>query len=133
MLTVQKLKAPPRLQEYYSRKKVTMLKLAMAMHFSESLELEIQLPTFLKAIKWIEEIEPKIEQGLGLTGRNELHSYTKRIHEFIISKGRCNKRDVHIAFAADLKIMEINESLDELLLAGSIKMDGKSGMEVYYV
>lgn len=133
-LVKDRRKAPPRLQEYYARKKVTMLKLAAAMHFADSLEMTIPCETFVKAIRWLDAIEPNLTKGLGLTGRNELHSYTKRIHEFILSRGSVTEKDIVIAFSVDMQVKEIKDCLEELLLTGAVKSHVKEkNQTTYYI
>lgn len=133
ILTPAKIKAPPRLAEYMARKKVTMLKLAMAIHFSESLSLKMTVAPFMQAIKILEAIEPNLEKGLGLTGRNELHGFTKRIHEFVLSRGVVPMKDIVLAFAIDMNVDEIKKTLEELQLTGAIKTRQEKGVMLYYV
>jgi len=133
-LTPQEIKAPPRLKEYYARKKVTMLKLATAMHFSESLEKTIPMATFMKAIKWLDAREDNLAKGLGMTGRNELHGYVRRIHEFILSRSPVPERDVIIAFSVDMNVKEIKEALSQLEETDVVKTRLEKGnTKLYYV
>lgn len=126
-------KAPPRMKEFYARMKVTMIKLALAVHFGESQEMTIGIEPFIRAIDILKSVIPKLEKGLGLTGRNELYGFTKRIHEFIISRGTVPLKDVIISFAVDMQVDEIKASLEELTLAGSIKTRQEKGTLLYYV
>lgn len=132
ILQVQKIKAPARMQEYYARKKVTMLKLAMAMHFAESLEMFIPCSTFVKAIEWLDRIEKNIERGIAMTGRNELHPFARRIHEFILSRKAASLKEITIAFAIDMNVEEIKQCLEALVLAGSVKETLEKGIKVYH-
>lgn len=120
-LVPSRVKAPPRLQEYLARKKVTMLKIAAAMHFGDSLDMVIPTETFVRAIKWLDDREANLEKGLGLTGRNELHGFQKRVHEWILSRGVAMEREVILAFSVDMNVVEIKQVLDTLVLTGALK------------
>lgn len=131
--SVNEQKAPPRMQEYYGRKKVSMLKLAAAKHFSENTTLEIPLPTFQSAINDLDALEPKMDIGLGGAGRNPTHNYTTKLLDYIRYKGEASEQGILIQFSSDMQIKEIRESLELLEVSGQIKKILKGGKPFYYV
>lgn len=133
ILAVEEATSSSRLADYYSRKKVTMLKLAAGIHFGENLTFHIPIETFVKAISWLKSVESRLESGLGNTGRNELHGYQKRIHEYVLSRGSVGLKDILIAFGADLSVPEVKEILEALLVSGLIKHKAEKNNDLYYI
>lgn len=129
--SVNERKAPPRMQEYFARKKVTMEKLAAGLHFGENTSLEIPLETFQKAISILDNIEEKMDIGLGGAGRNPVHNYTNKMLEYIKFKGGINEQAILIQFSSDMGIKEIRESLEMLEISGQIKKIMKGGKPFY--
>src|SRR5678816_4784743 len=60
----------PKLEGYYARKKVHVMKIAMAEHFSESLDKTIPLERFVDAIEILKEEECRMHLAIVLTGPN---------------------------------------------------------------
>lgn len=131
----QKLKAPHKLKDYYSRKKVIMMKLATAIHYSENLNSIIGREAFMKAIDMLDLIEGQMAQGLNAGGRNELHSFSNKILAFVKSNSFENrtipKRTIVSEFIADVSIEEIEKCLQELEVSG-LKYKVEKGLKCYY-
>lgn len=127
----QRDRAHPKMLEYYARKKIMMIKLAMAMHFSESLDMTIPCETFVRAISLLDSVEPQMEQGLTSAGRNELHQYARKILRFIHHQRSVEKRLIIMQFSSDLDIEEIDKTLQELEQSGQVKYDLINGRKVY--
>jgi|SRR5579862_10072306 len=125
-----KEKAPAKLVDYYSRKKVLILKLAAAVHYSESLDPIIPCNTFMRTIAMVDAMEKKLEIGLGSAGRNELHNYTKEIEKMIKDKKRLKEREVLLAFAVDLSVNEIKELIEELVILGIVRTEQEHGLRI---
>ena len=68
---------------YYARKNIHVMKIAMAKHFSESLEMEIPLETFKWAIKFLEAEEKRMSFAISLGGDNPGAKVTKKIMEYL--------------------------------------------------
>lgn len=126
-------KAPHRLQDYYSRKKVIMLKLAMAIHFGEELTMNIPITTFHRAIAMLDAIEPQMSAGLALSGKNELHNSARNMLQFIRLRGRVLKRDILLEFGADLTVEQIETCLKELELGYNLRSKLEEGKMIYYL
>jgi hypothetical protein len=111
----ERARASHKMLDYFSRKKVIMLKLAMAIHFSENLTLNIPLAPFKLAIKMLGTVEAKMAAGLSLGGKNELHSWSMRIKAFIQQAVKpVTKREILMEFLADLEMDQIEGCLLEL-------------------
>jgi hypothetical protein len=72
-----------KLDAYYSRKNIHVMKVAMAIHFGESTDLFIPKETFVKAITFLEKEERIMEYALILDGKNPLAEPTRKIVEFV--------------------------------------------------
>lgn len=127
-------RAPTKMRDYFARKKVIMLKLAMAIHFSETTSLTIPQDAFQKAIKLLDSLEPKMAAGLSFTGRNQLHLHGRQILQFIERKKTVGKREIILEFGADLDLSEIELCLSELELGYSVKKRiGSNNETLYYL
>jgi hypothetical protein len=127
-LAPAKAKAHPRMAEYFSRKKVNMTKLAIGIHFSENQDLMLTKDCFIKSISMFDSIEQKMQVGLGLTGRNELHPYVQRIKLFIENRQKVSEKEVIIYFAVDMNVSEIQQAIEQLIITGEVKDRKEKGI-----
>lgn len=138
---IDEQRCSPRMQEYFGRKKVSMLKLAGAMHFAESLEMteqrtyEVPQIAFECSIEVLTALERSMEIGLGGVGRNPLHNYNLRILEFIRNQKQTVAEEVLILhFSADMEMKEVREALATLVTSGQILEQLKANnKKAYYV
>ena len=77
----------PNLQTYYSRKNIHIMKVAAALHFGESVSLEIPHKTFLKAIDLLHEEEKTMSLALMVGDKNPLAKPSKKVVEFLRNNG----------------------------------------------
>ncbi len=124
-------KASPRMLDYLGRKKVMIVKLAAAIHFADSLEMEIPFECFHSALKMLDAIEPKMEAGLNLSGRNPLHIPAQKMLGMIHGQRIVSRRNLILGFGADLSVSEILLCIEELKLGHGIKEVSKPD-GVYY-
>jgi len=76
-----------KLDPYYARKNIHVMKVAMALHFGESTEMEIPLETFQRAIAFLAEEEKTMHLALVLEGKNPLANASARLQEYLRSAG----------------------------------------------
>ena len=72
-----------KLNPYYGRKKVHVLKMAMAIHFGESTEMTIGIDCVKKALEVLAEQEKKMHYCLGLDRANPLANATDKVFKYI--------------------------------------------------
>lgn len=85
-----------KLDGYYSRKKVHIMKVAMAEHFSESMEMDIPVETYKKAIEILAKEEKSMHLAIVLEGPNAAAGLSHNILELL--RGGCkNFVDIHVA------------------------------------
>ncbi len=123
------------MQEYFARKKVMMLKLAAAVHFSDSLDREITLTDIRTALELLDSVEPGMEAGMNASGgKNELCNYTKMILNHIKNAGgRIRRRDLLLKFTNDLTWEEIEKCLNELTIGAGLKTTQEDNEKIYYL
>ena len=92
-------KTHSKLDGFKGREKVHVMKLAMAEHFSESLDLTIELPAFKRAIEVLLEEEKTMHLALMLEGGNDNKSQNvaNRILSLLGEKGKQNDVEILIA------------------------------------
>jgi len=113
--------AGTRMQTYYGRKRVHLLKLAACIHFSDSVEMEIPLAPFKQALEILDTLEDNMIWGFSLGGRNELAPVTKDILMFIKSRmGPVDRAQILAEFCSEINLKELEGILYELQLTGTI-------------
>ena len=125
-------KAHEKLKDYLGRKKVILLKLAAAIHFSENLTMTIPLTTFQRSIELLDNVEKNMEAGLAITGKNELHVYARRMLNYIKERKEVPKQDIILGFAADLDVDKIELCIRELEIGYGLRTRVKEG-RIWYL
>lgn len=124
--------ASVKMQEYYGRKRVNLLKLAASVHFSHSLSYEITLPDFHKALDLLNSIETNMAFGFSASGRNELYQYTLKILQRL-RKGAARKSILMLEFGMDITLDEFEMILKELEFAYGMKTKMEKGEVICYL
>jgi hypothetical protein len=78
-----RIKNSPQLEAYYARKNIHVMKVAMAEHFSESLDLKIPIETFKKAIDILEEEEKNMRLSFTMESKNPIANISKGVSEYL--------------------------------------------------
>lgn len=87
-----------RLLYYYSRKKVQLMKLSMAIHFSESTTMTVGIDSVQSALKMLAATEMDMHKALSGSGRNELAGIADLILNYIRTHGICTFRQLYLEF-----------------------------------
>jgi hypothetical protein len=117
-----------KLKPYYGRKNITVLKLAMIIHFADSLEMEIGIDDLKKAITELENIEPNMHCAINVNARNPLEKPSIEILQLL--KRNTNKFKSKADILSDVwgELPEAHKSLDEILKflvnTGKVKIEG---------
>lgn len=110
-----------KLAPYYSRKNIHVMKVAMAMHFSESVMMHIPKETFVKAIEFLEKEELNMHMALSVDGNNP---HSKVINKILPMLETGSKKFIELLIelhtVCDKKTLE--EALTLLQETGQIKM-----------
>lgn len=126
-------KASTKMKDFLGRKRVLLLKLSAAMHFAESTSMTIQLDTFKKALALINSVEPQMEAGLSLLGKNELHTAALQMKEHILLNPGTSKADLILRFGSELSIEQIEICLKELEMGYGLRETLNNGKKSYKI
>jgi hypothetical protein len=110
--------ASAKMRTYYGRKRVALLKLAAAMHFSESDSLEIPLHAFQSALELLDRNEAAMARGLNFSGRNEMSFYSRLLTRDITKETRVqgiSEVELFTRYQADINMEEFYTIVRELL------------------
>lgn len=125
-----------RLNPYYARKQLHTIKLATAVHFAESTEMEIKRESFVKAMELLAEAEQKMHYALGLDNANPLSIPARKVLKFIETNGRQTRKNLLVEFwdALPGRDQDLDAIIDYLGATGKIKpTDEKiNGSEIIY-
>lgn len=83
-----------RLDGYYNRKHIHVIKFAQLRSISESNNLIIELEHVKRAIADIEEVEKTLPQTFKHIGKNQYVSDVDRIRDFILAKGKVERKEL---------------------------------------
>ena len=73
----------PKLSPYYSRKQLHVQKIAMAMHFSESITMHIPLETFKRALAFLDREEKTMHLAITMEGNNPAARVSRRVLDLL--------------------------------------------------
>lgn len=114
-----------KLEGYYGRKLAHIIKLSLAIHFSEKLDRFVTLSEVKLAMELLNSIEVNMHKALKLSGRNDAFSVHKKIYDCIKKHGPIASTSILLEFMEDLKsIQELDEILNTMIKVGSIEKVG---------
>ena len=124
----EKYKRPntsPKLNYYYSRKPATIQKLAMALHFMDSVEMCVNIEECQRAISLLDSIEKRMHFALSGDVKNPLSEVTDDIISFITKNGPQTKKSLLVVFWGSLPQGKdsLDQSLEYLLMIRKLKLE----------
>ena len=124
-----------KMQAYYARKNIHVMKVAMAHHFGESLSMHVPRSAFEYAMNVLHEEEKTMHLALSFTGTNPLSRLATKVLE-LVRTGKRTYSDLLIECFSIGSEKEINEVLDYLSktsqIEGKPEKDEDTGLEVLY-
>lgn len=121
-----KINQNSKLSYYYGRKDMHIMKLAMAIHFSEKLDRTVTLDDVKLAHSLLDSIEPNMHLALRITGRNDAAPVIRKLTAYIGKHGPINANLLWMEFCEDVKsMMELKEMLSALKEVGKITTNEK--------
>jgi hypothetical protein len=128
-LTKKTINKDHRLETYYGRKNVHLLKLSMIMHFADGTNsMTIQRSTMERAMRFLAHTEIRMHEAYTVAGRNALAEIQRRICQHIIDKGEAGARFklLLITFVDDLNQEELRTCLEFLLMTEQVRFDNQT-------
>lgn len=110
----------PKLDAYYARKNIHVMKLAMAMHFGESLDMTIPIETFQKAITYLAEEEKTMHFALTMDSKNPLADPSKKVSLYLKSNGKKKFNELLTEFWETINKIELQTVLETLEQLGEV-------------
>jgi len=103
-----------KLESYYARKGIHMMKVAVAHHFGESTDMEVTLDDFKWAAGILAEEEKTMGMALTMNGNNPLYNSSIRITEYLRATGKHTFTELLVEFWGKVRQPELEEILDFL-------------------
>lgn len=110
------------LDSWYPRKNIHIPKLALAIHFSNSTEMEIGQECFEQAMSVIEREEPNMDKALAFTAKNPISNIARKILNYLDGEWR-DVDEVVIDWHKEGPVAQIQEALSFLLETGQVIQD----------
>lgn len=109
-----------KLEAYYARKNIHVMKIAMAMHFGESLDLFIPKATFQRAMDFLATEERTMHLALTLDGKNPLADTSRKMCGYLQQAGKKTFVDLLVEFNGSVRKTELEEILETLQTTGQV-------------
>ena len=103
-----------KLEAYYARKNIHVMKIAMAMHFGESLDLHIPRATFQRAMDFLDTEERSMHLALTINGKNPLADTSGKLCAYLQQAGKKKFVDLLVEFNGSVRKTELEEILETL-------------------
>jgi len=115
-----------RLEKAFARRKVQVIKLAMAMHFSESTDMALDVSCFDEAIRFAHSLEDDAVNLLRSTGDNKTYSLQRRLLNRLRMRSPQQMGELtmllapHLDFASITSVFEMCKQAGEILVEGDL-------------
>ena len=116
-----------KLSGYYSRKNLHIIKLGMAIHFGESLDMHIPRSAFERAMEVLAVQEKKMHYALDFNGKNPLFDCAKKCTRYLVQNGARTRKELLVELFPDLPngAASLDEVLEYLTTTTQISMVSK--------
>ena len=125
-LTQKAVNKDHRLETYYGRKNVHLLKMSMIMHFADQTEsMVIQKETVERAMRFLAHTEVNMHEAYNTVGRNILADIQRRVCQYIINEGKDGVRfkKLLLVFIDDLNADELRICLEFLVTTEQVRFE----------
>ncbi len=124
-----------KLIHYYSRKKVHVLKFAMAMHFAEETSMELSLDTCKKALAMLEEAEKYMHLALQISTKNPLANVARNITRYFIARANepASFTELLSEFYTEARTEDLQEIINYMVTTGKLIVESNNGTTMYKV
>ena len=92
-----------KLDGYYGRKNLHVMKMAMAVHFADNLSMEISIDECVRAIEILEKVEKNMHLSFSYSGRNPLSDLTRSVLHYMEIRGEATPKDLILEFYEEME------------------------------
>lgn len=110
-----------KLNPYYSRKNIHLLKLAMILHFADSTEMKMGIEPFKRALEILDKEERTMHYALGTDNNNPLAGPARKILGHIERFGKMTRKEIIQEFWESANVPQIDEIIELLQATGKLK------------
>ena len=124
-LTQQRVNMDHRLDTYYGRKNVHLLKLSMIMHFMDTTDsMTVEKISMERALRFLAHTEIRMHAAYVTGGRNSLAGIQRRVRAHIINNSKAVPyKRLWLTFVDDLTKDDLDQCIEFLLATDQIKKD----------
>jgi hypothetical protein len=122
-----------KLRDYYERKKIHLMKLAMLVHFADNLSLTLTQKDFDVALDLLARTEKDMHIALSGSGSNPAYSLATALQKFLKDRGHTSYRRLLLEFFDEGDEETIKAALQFLLETKQITTSAASGEMTYSV
>ena len=122
---VTRVNKATKLDHYYGRKNLHAVKLAMAMHFSESTDMLLTKADFDNALSLLARTEVNMHNALMLDNKNPINTVMKKIVSYIKRYGPQTMKDIVVEFypICEGGMASLNEAIESALQIGKLRKE----------
>lgn len=123
----------PKLDHYYERKNIHVMKMAIAIHFADSLEMTIGLADCVKALVVLEQAEKNMHYALQFDKANPLAKVSTRIELYLKEHHpeAIQFAELFLNFMDDIREAELEEILTGLEMLDRLDVGQINGKKLY--
>lgn len=131
VLPKQRANNNTKLDSYYGRKDIHAVKLAMAVHFSKSFDLELTPEDCIEALRILNVLEHRMHLALDF-GKNPLYKPMKNVEAYLRRlKLPQTFNQLLIEFSGEIREQELHEILRVLIASEKVVLDTGGGVPKY--
>ena len=123
----------PKLESYYGRKRVHVVKLSMAMHFADSTEMVIPLETCIRALEMLENTEKYMHLALQVGSKNPFANIARSIVRFLALRANepVSFKELLETFYTDAKTADLQEIVQYMITTGKLVASTEDNVQYY--
>jgi hypothetical protein len=113
----------PKLTPYYARKNIHAPKLAMAIHFSYSLDMVLRIEDCVLALSILDALEENMHFALNFGGKNPLALGTKRVIKLLNTHGPMTKYEIWLKTEGEFGEKTLEEIIKFIVTTNQVEVN----------
>lgn len=123
----------PKMIHYYSRKELHVMKVAMALHFADSLTLELSVEDVQRAIETLETAEKRMHLALQVGSKNPLANIARKIVRYFVARGNepATYAELMNTFYSEARTADLAEVVQFMVSTHKLVMEKRGAQDTY--